>query len=674
MILENNSRIHIIGGGPSGAFFAIHLIRQAHQAGKKLTVTIIDQKISHKFEQDPWVLKGCNLCAGVISPRLYHEMVKHDIRLPEDVVCQEFSHIWIQGMWKNFPLKVPSGQRFCSVFRGSLPLGRDPSVRGLDNFLLERAVKAGARAMTGTVRDIQYNNNGRPVLCVKKMDGKPVDVESDFVCFCIGINAGAGQKSFDNPLLSAFKRMNPAFIPPGARPALVFELKPGRTYLKKYMNKELYLIVTGVGELDLEHSVLVPKKDFISIALVGKSIDKMRYPQESGPIIHSFLSLPHVQAILPNLTLENTPVACMCFPMMAMGGAHSFYADRIAMIGDISGSRLYRDGLYSAFTGAQTLARTLFRDGVDKSTLARSARRITRRLEVDNRYCRMVFKLIQVALKSGLLSRVVYQTFATEMKFKKRQAWPLGQILWEIGSGAADYRKVFGSLFSLPVLRSFLTGTIKTVRNILTELFFGLKWGKYGRYPTVILKEKRAIMKKAIQGPPGIMLHASPQMERMYAIKIRASAQSIFNELGRFGESTAKFLRLRFVDVRKIYGAPNQEGTVVRYALKMAPIAMDIRLVRAIENQSLLYEPQELFTTNGVLLFDISPTRDGNNRLVIYTAFDFKKGASLPGRFFFGLLRVIFPHYAHDVIWNHAICTIKAQAERSSHTKPGDYE
>ena len=33
-------------------------------------------------------------------------------------------------------------------------------------------------------------------------------------------------------------------------------------------------------------------------------------------------------------------------------------------------------------------------------------------------------------------------------------------------------------------------------------------------------------------------------MERMYAIKIRASAATIFRELGRFGDADSRFLKL----------------------------------------------------------------------------------------------------------------------------------
>jgi hypothetical protein len=271
-----------------------------------------------------------------------------------------------------------------------------------------------------------------------------------------------------------------------------------------------------------------------------------------------------------------------------------------------------------------------------------------------------------MAFSSPLLSRAIYQAFATEMKFKEMERWPLGNVLKKIGIGTSDYDKVFRELFTTPVVRSILTGAYKTARNILTELLFGINWEEYGRYPTVIVMEKRDYFKQSIAANLGITLDAEPEMERMYAIKIRASASEIFEELGKFGDPMGKFLRLRFVDVQRISGLPNLVGSVVRYSLRALPVSMDIRLVQCIPQKTLLYEPADLFTEGGRLIFDVTPTMDGNHRLVIYTAFNFKSGRDIVGRSFWRLFKRLFPDYAHDVVWNHAICCIKGEVERKT--------
>ena len=663
MRLQNGSNILVLGGGPAGALFAIHLLGQSKQASLDITVTIIDKKTVQQPGNLPCKLKGCNYCAGIISPRLHNALGKSGISLPRELICVEFSHIWIHGLWKNFPLKLLPDQHMYSLFRGSLPLDRQDRTEGLDGFLLNQAQTRGAAVITGKVTDIRYTPLKKPYVTVVDASGKKTAIESDFVAIATGIHPFQGSTRENNPVFKSFRRINPGFTPPRVRPALIFELKPSRGYLKKYMNKEIYFIVSGSKKLRLDHISLVPKGDYLTVALVGERIDRASFPEDTRKIIGEFLSLYHSRTILPHITLHNTPVACSCTPFMVTAPSKGAVCDRIAVVGDALGSRLYRDGLFSAFVSAEALAKTVIHKGVDQKSLSGGYDWVIQWLKTDTRCAELVIGWIQTVLKSPFMSRILYQTFATEMKFKNREQWPLGQVLLDLGSGAADYAHVFKNLTRMPVLLSLLKGAVKTIRNILTELFFGISWEDYGRYPTVILKEKRNYFKKSIAAPLGITLDASPEMERMYAIKIRAPAIIIFEELGKFGEIGATFLNLRFLDVRRILGLPNEVGTVVRYRLKRLPVAMDIRLARCIPGRTLLYEPGELFSQNGKLIFDIAPTKDGNNRLVIYTAFDFKRGKTVAARLFWKLFKRIFPDYAHDVVWNHAACCIKKEAE-----------
>jgi len=66
-----------------------------------------------------------------------------------------------------------------------------------------------------------------------------------------------------------------------------------------------------------------------------------------------------------------------------------------------------------------------------------------------------------------------------------------------------------------------------------------------------------------------------------------------------------------------------------------------------------------------MLLFDVHPKKDGACRLVIYTAFDFRTGKTAGGKVLWKLFKLLFPEYVHDVVWNHALCCIKANAERA---------
>jgi len=565
LTLEDGNRITVLGGGPSGAFFAIHVLREAKNANKNIKVTIIDKRMVLEPGRPLKELKGCNFCAGIISPRLEKELIKNRLKLPKEVICEKFTHIWIHGLWKNFPLRVPPGQEVLSVFRGTLPPKREGKTLGLDAFLLKKAVEEGADIITGEAQTIEYTRKKKPLLRIKSPLGDVFTIESDFACICTGINLTPGNQYKNNTIFSSYQKINPLFTQPKTRST--------------------------------------------SISLVGKTINNACFPEDLLKIIKTFLSLSRIQKILPGL--ESTPIVCTCNPYMAVAPAKAPFSDRIAMAGDALGARLYRDGLFSAFVSAQALARTVIYRGMDEKSLSKGYGRVIAWLKTDNQYGRFVIGLIQWVLKSPILNRILYQTFATEMKFKKQEEWSLGKVLWKIGSGSADYREVFRDLIRRSVFLSILTGIFKTFRNILTEIFFGL----------------------------GIKLNKSPEMERMYAIKIRASSKKIFKELGKFGDPDSKFLRLRFVDIKRVSGLPNQKGFIVRYGLGMLPISMDIHLVKTIPGKALLYEPTELFTKQGKLLFDITPTKDGNNRLVLYTAFDFKKGSGPLTRIFWKLFK-----------------------------------
>lgn len=662
--LGSPGRVCIVGAGPAGSFFAIHLMKKAIQAGKRLEVILVDRRAAGRGGHPQIRLKGCKGCAGLISPELYRRMTDAGIHLPADRIMETYTHLWFHGLWKNFPLKIPKNETMLSVFRGALPPGRTGAAGGFDGFLLETAVSIGARFMPGEAVSIQYDNDGRPCLMVRVHDGESTRVRADFAAVAAGVNGALFEDGPAGGFLSSLGTLLPGFSPPELRRTLVFEVKTGVQFLKRYLHRELYFIESGSKRLDLDHIALVPKQGVLTVALVGKSIDQADFPGDMTAIIKTFCSLGHIQSILPNLNPEAMPVVCSCTPFMAVAPARHPFGDRIAVVGDLMGARLYKDGIFSAFVGAQALAETVIDRGIDRQSLVQGCGWVRAWLEKDNAVGRRVLALTRRAFSSPVFSRVLYQTFATEMKFKTMDQWPFGRVLWHLGGETEGYAGIVRELVSPRVLASLLRGALKTLRNKATEAFFGLRWDYYGRYPAVVLKEQRDYVRRTIEEPLGIKLATPRDMERMYAVKVRAPAGIIVEELGRFGEASSRFLRLRFVDVSRVAGIPNQPGAVVRYRLKGLPVSMDIHLARCVPERSLFYRPAELFAENGQLIFDVRPTRDGNHRLAIYTAFDFRKGRSHPAQLFWRIFRLVFPDWAHDVVWNHAICCIKAEAER----------
>jgi 2-polyprenyl-6-methoxyphenol hydroxylase-like FAD-dependent oxidoreductase len=656
---RSGGQVVVAGGGPAGAFFAISLLRRAKQAGREIRVTIIDRQ-GKEYRS---IKKTESPCGGVIWPSARQRLAENGIFLPATLICREIEHLWIHGCWKNFPFKVPAHQKLVTLHPQTPDSQNGEPPLDFQTFLLQTAQAHGAVLQNGEVQTIRYGPDGKPVLTVRAASGNELEIPANFAVIATGTGYADGGLPDSNPLLRAFQRINPNFSPSKTRPVLRFDLPTGRNYLQKYMNRELYLILSGFRKPDVEEIALIPLWDRLTVVMTGKSIDRAASAADLRKTVQEFLSLDELQALLPHLAENNLETAGLALTHRPISPARMPNAHRIAWIGDAMGTPDGQDGLDSAFRTADALADTLLAKGLDRKSVSQGYGRTVQWMASEQMYGRLLYGLLRPALRNPLSARVLYQAFATEMKFQPMDQWPLGRLLWGLAGKTVSCREASFAVLRPPVLRSLLTGVRKSARNILTERFFGIRWGSHGRYPTVILQEKRDAFKKTIEASLGIRLNPSPDMERMYAVKIRATAQEIFSALGTFGEVDGKMLRLRFLQVRRVAGAPNQIGSVIQYRLHRLPVTMDLRLVRAIPNQALLYDVQEVFANHGQLIFDIRPTGDGNHRLVVYTAFDFKRGETPAGRIFWRLFRRLFPEYAHDVVWNHTMCQIKGDVE-----------
>ena len=661
-MLQNGDGVVIVGGGPAGSFFAIYLLREAKRLGRHIDAVIVEKRGTIEPGAEGFQCKGCNFCAGGISPRLDEVLREQRLVVPEEIIQGHIDYIWIQGQWKNFRLRVPTDMHMYSVFRGSLPSRRDGRVAGFDAFLLGEAVKEGARIFDGQVEAIAYAASGMPRLTVRTPSGERVLLDGAFVALATGINAHCGFDYRDDPLIGSVQRLNPAFVPGKSRKALIFELDVGEEYLERNLHREIYFIEYGSKQLAIEHTALVPKGRFLTVAMIGKCIDEAVLPRDSQRIVRGFLALPQIERILPGI--QGAPLACACAPRMAVTPARCPFGDRFAVIGDAVGARLNKDGLFSAHVTANRLAETVLHDGIDRQALAKGYGKAVQWLVADNRCGRMVFAMSRVAFTKPVASRITYQAFATEYKVRDERSRPLSVVLWKIASGTADYREVLREMCGYGVLRSILAGAAVTLRNVAFEALFGLKWGEYGRYPTVVLKEKREVLREQLASSLGMELGEAPEFERMYAIKIRGEAEEIMEELAQFGDPNAQFLNLRFVEVRRIEGVANQAGSVIRYRVPLVGLGAELRLTRRIGFETLLYELDGRLADHGKLIFNVAPTKDGNSRLAIYAAFDYKKGDGFVERVLWKGIKALFPDFVHDIVWNHALCTIKEVVER----------
>ncbi|MFH1574412.1 MAG: hypothetical protein ABIG68_10530, partial [Acidobacteriota bacterium] len=284
---------------------------------------------------------------------------------PDSLVQGEVRSVTIQSEWKNIELAVPAGRRMFSVFRGSRPVHRSDRHVNFDSFLLDKAVEEGSTLITGEVHGIQSGSGGELVVSFTTGDGtsrRYHALPAAFLAFAGGVNERPGAHPRESRLGGSLRQLMPGFRPPVVRKALIFELEadPASVNLLK---GEVCFIDYGSRNLQIEMSSLLPKEQFITGVLIGRTIDQAE-PMEYQDIVRTFMDLPHIRRLVPRM--PELPTACICSPNMTVGTASQPYGDRVAVIGDLAVSRLYKDGIYSAYVTAGGLADAVLSAGIDR--------------------------------------------------------------------------------------------------------------------------------------------------------------------------------------------------------------------------------------------------------------------------------------------------------------------
>ncbi|MGO8753078.1 MAG: NAD(P)/FAD-dependent oxidoreductase [Thermoguttaceae bacterium] len=667
LALPDGATVVVVGGGPAGAFFAIRILRRARALGKKLDVLILEKKREIHFYQPAFVgasWEGCNYCAGSISPRLADVLRENQLVLPEEIVEGKATVLTVHGDWKSIELPIPEGRDILSVFRGSRPMQRAGRHANFDSYLLNRATEEGAKVRMAKVHDVLYSSRNKPRVSYQiatAAGSRDETVEADFAVLAGGVNQSPGMDVESDRLFQSLREAIPGFHPPKVRKALICEMQAEEDLLR-YMKGEVHFAQYGSKDLQIEMSSLIPKGRLITVVLLGKSVDQAD-PSEYQQVVECFLELPHVRRLLPRKA-KLTP-ACLCRPNVTVGVARNAFGHRIALVGDMVVSRLYKDGIFSAYVTAAALADCMLETGIDRASLKRRYWPVVKTIHRDNQVGGVVFLLNRLIFSHPVLSRIVYQALLTERKTKPQHERRLANVLWRIASGDDTYRHILASMFHPATVWLILAGgMLVTIRNYVTERLFGLNWAGFGRYSTGVPIEDVAKKRHEIVEVLGIQpVKRSPEFERMYSIRIKGDEARVLHQLGKFGDGDREYFTPRLINVHRTAGNANEVGSTIRYDAILRWLSSSVVLEKVVASRYLLYRVQDGFARDGVLAFDIDQKAEDGGFLTIYVAFNFPRSKNPLKRLAWYLFRRTFPAFIHDVLWNHALCKIKHLVE-----------
>lgn len=437
--IPDGAEIAVIGGGPSGSFFSIYALKLAKDLGKEIRLKIFDRKTF--TNQGP---PGCNMCAGVISETMVHQLAIDGINIPSAVVQRSIDAYCFHTADGEVYIKSPRLQQrgIATTYRGGGPKdssGKD--ILSFDEFMLKKASEEGALIEHTVIDEIKFTGD-KPTLYSNK---KPV-MESDLLVGAFGVNAHTVEK---------FKGLGFGYNPPSTIRCMQTEMKLGKEWVSKHFGNAIHVFLLNLPRV--KFAAVTPKGNYATISLLGKELNK--------DTVKAFVAHPVVQKMLPD-GWKLPERFCHCFPKITLSPAKKPYADRIVIVGDAASTRLYKDGIGSAYVTGKAAAYAAMLYGIGEADFAKYYLPTCKSINKDNMVGRLLFTVTDFITGTPMLSRGYFRAVRHEQEDSSGEA-PHSEILWDMFTGSRSYTEIF---YSAIRPRS----QIKLARGIMAEF-----WDRY---------------------------------------------------------------------------------------------------------------------------------------------------------------------------------------------------
>ncbi len=418
--LMDGSRICIIGGGPAGSLSALHLLHFARQKGIHFDITIFEPR--NYAALGP---RGCKGCAGILSTRMLNGLAVMELSLPKEVIQSELHSYSVHVDGDIIRIDQPdSRRRIVSVYRGGGPhqlTGVPPA--SFDHYLLSQACMRGARHIQSSVKNV--TDEVLPVVSTSRES-----FPADLIVLATGVSS-------NNPLASAFQYRSP-----------VTEIMVQDEVLRPDSWPSDEVNVYLKQPVGMVFGVLTPKGRFLNVSLLGHGLT-----QDAVTRFMDSVEIGPDQLGLDGL--------CGCAPRIAVRPAKNYFGDRWVAVGDAAVTRLYKDGVGSAFFTAKTAMRVAVSEGITKRAFQKGYLPYCKSIAIDNVYGQLLFRLWEITLKTPFLLEGWKRAVRSEMEFPPEQRIHM-RILWGMLTGDEPYKDLAFLFLKRPAMRGIWIGLRQT--------------------------------------------------------------------------------------------------------------------------------------------------------------------------------------------------------------------
>ncbi len=411
-MLDNGSRVAVVGGGPAGTLFAYFLQQLAQSVDLELEIDVYEPRLFAHCGP-----AGCNHCGGIVSESLVQLLASEGVNLPEEVVQRGIDAYVLHTDVGSVRIRTPSEQkRIAGVFRGNGPRGSEPSERiGFDDYLLKLADSSGAHVIRSMVTGIAWRED-RPE--VEQRDG--TRTRYDLLALAVGVNSRLLQEGCEAA---------PGYTFPGTLTTFICEFRLGQEAIQENLDDAMHIFLLDLPRL--EFAALIPKGEYVTLCVLGHHVDQR--------LVDALFSTREVRQCFPGGRIPE--LACHCFPRLNVRAPKQPFADRMVWIGDCGVARLYKDGIGSAYRMAKAAARTAVFHGISASDFRTHYGPACRAMDWDNKLARLVFMATTTIQRARPLRRGVLRMTAKEQA-GDRALKRMSSVLWDVFTGSAPYKDV----------------------------------------------------------------------------------------------------------------------------------------------------------------------------------------------------------------------------------------